>query len=139
MDVQGLYNLKKKNEWSSLEDFVFLATANTDHPNSTLNDRLMVSTEISHTYVHICICVCVFVCASVYVTMCICVSVFMFVCTYVCLYACMCVCMYVTVCLCLCMYISNMHISLHCKESVCCYKSTGMDSIHTGVHCFYIS
>lgn len=41
VDVQGLYNLKKENEWSSLEDFVFLATANTDHPSSTITDRLM--------------------------------------------------------------------------------------------------
>jgi len=40
VDVQGLYNLKKANEWCSLEDFVFFATANSDHLPC---DRLMVN------------------------------------------------------------------------------------------------
>ena len=90
MDVQGLYNLKKQNEWSSLEDFVFLAAANTDHPNSTVSDRLMVScVSIDFTcvcacdFVYVCDCVCLSMHVFVYMSVC---HVFMFACIFVCMY-----------------------------------------------------
>ena len=83
MDVQGLYNLKKENEWSSLEDFVFLATANTDHPSSTITDRLMVSSIVIQMYVS----------TQIYAK-CICMYIYMLICIYVCMYAYMYICIY---------------------------------------------
>ena len=104
MDVQGLYNLKKENEWSSLEDFVFFATANTDHPNSTVSSRLMVSIKIHMLVYYVCI-------MSSYI-MCVCVC----VCVYVCVCMCVCVCVCVCVCMCVCV---RVHACMHVCVDVC--------------------
>ena len=81
-----------------------------------------------HTYTHVCVCVCMFMCGYVCICICVyvCVCVFMCVCAYVhvcvrmCVYVCVCVC--VCVCMCVCVYVCIPRISRNPKVHYCTRK-----------------
>src|SRR4029434_6257543 len=71
-------------------------------------------------------CMCMYVCVSVYMCMCmyVCVSVYMCMCMYVCVSVYMCMCMYVcvSVYMCMCMYVCVSRVSQalsHCGSDCC--------------------
>ncbi len=64
------------------------------------------------SWVHACMCVCVYVCMCVCVYVCMCV--YMYVCLCECVYVCMCVCMDLFVCLCVCTHVVVFSCGIHC-------------------------